>query len=687
MPAYPGPSWRELAALVADGIWVVDANGKTTYANEPMAALVGSSPGELTASRLFGLGDTKAEELERRLKTKRSGSKSIPLGIPCRDGSSLRARALPLYRKGRYVGAMAVVSPPTSAAQDAGSDQSGADYQAVFGQSPVAMAKISIDGHLVAMNDALVSLVGSTRSVLSGRTLVELTHPDDAAETGEALAELASGAISSHRGEQRLLARNRDPIWVSLFAQAVSYGDDKIDHVLVHFLDIADRKRVEDQLRHSTRHDSLTGLFNRTGFEEELDRQAERSSRHGAAGGLLVLDLDGFKEINDVLGHGAGDAVLVSISEVLRRWVRSTDVVARLGGDEFAVLLPYADRADAEHVASKLLRAIREHGAVLPDGHSLRITTSIGVALFDDTELSGEAVLGRADLTMYSAKDAGRDQVAVFESGSELRPTTKSRLAWVERIALALAEDGFSLFAQPIIDLRSASISRYELLIRMLDDGNIIGPNEFLHVAERNDLAGRIDTWVAGRAIDLLAGDEFPAQAEIEVNLSGYSLGDAGLLSFLRKRFAESGADPSRLVFEIAETAAVSNISLAREFAEAVADIGCKFALDDFGAGFGSFSYLKHLPFDYVKIDGEFVAACLVSATDRLIIESIVTIATGLGKETVAEHVADGHTMRFLERLGVDFAQGYYIGRPAPLEQLLEQVGTGTASQRWAPSV
>jgi len=273
---------------------------------------------------------------------------------------------------------------------------------------------------------------------------------------------------------------------------------------------------------------------------------------------------------------------------------------------------------------------------------------------------------------MYDAKEAGRDQYAIHEPTATY-PSTKARLAWVDRITEALDQDRFALFAQPIMHLVSRKITRHELLLRMIDvDGQIISPAMFLGVAEKFGLINRIDRWVVDHAIGALAA-HVDHTLSFEVNLSGVSMGDAGFLAFVERRLAESpGVDPSQLTFEVTETAAVANLSTAREFANRLSTLGCSFALDDFGSGFGGFYYLKYLPFSDLKIDGEFILNCVDNLTDRLVIDAVVSIAKGLGKCTIAEYVEDADTLEYLASRGLDYAQGFLVGRPVPLEEALD---------------
>jgi EAL domain-containing protein (putative c-di-GMP-specific phosphodiesterase class I) len=291
--------------------------------------------------------------------------------------------------------------------------------------------------------------------------------------------------------------------------------------------------------------------------------------------------------------------------------------------------------------------------------------------VFADDELAGTEMLVSADLAMYEAKEAGRDRFAVYTTGRDAQPRVETRMHWVERIRDALEDERLVLHAQPILDLRSGEIAQHELLVRMLDEhGDVIPPGAFLQVAERFDLVQQIDRWVARRALELIA-EHADAGLRLTVNLSGRTLTDDRLLADLESELARTGADPGCLTFEVTETAAVANIQQAREFAERLRDIGCRFALDDFGSGFGSFYYLKHLPFDYLKIDGEFVSNCLSNRTDQLVIRAVVDIAQGLGKETVAEFASDAELVDFLRAQGVDYAQGFHVGRPRPLSEIL----------------
>jgi diguanylate cyclase (GGDEF)-like protein/PAS domain S-box-containing protein len=571
---------------------------------------------------------------------------------------------------GAIEGAM-ILSQEITALVDAERGRKHAEemLRSAFEQAPIGMGLVAPDGGFLRVNDALCSITGYDAEQLAGLRVQDITHPDDVTADAAGRADLVAGRSDIHRTEKRYLHANGHSVWVSVHATLVRDADGHASHILGQIQDITDRRRFEERLQHLVDHDPLTGLFNRRRFEQELERHVAETARYGPQGALLVLDLDDFKLVNDTLGHNAGDELLVAVAGLLRHELRASDTVARLSGDEFAVLLPAGGLAEAEAVAVKLVRAVREQAEVGGGRRPRRVTVSVGAALFEGDGVTGEEILVNADLAMYEAKEAGRDGHAVFNSSRHDPPRVQQRMRWVERIRDALEDDRFVLHAQPILDLRTGAIGQHELLVRMLDDdGDLIPPGAFLQVAERFDLVQDIDRWVARKAIALIAAN--PA-LRLTVNLSGRTLGDDRLLGELEDALRRTGAQPERLTFEVTETAAVANIHRAREFAERLRAIGCRFALDDFGAGFGSFYYLKHLPFDYLKIDGEFVSNCLSNRTDQLVIRAVVDIAQGLGKETVAEFAADAELVEFLRSQGVDHAQGFHIGRPEPLDVAL----------------
>jgi diguanylate cyclase (GGDEF)-like protein/PAS domain S-box-containing protein len=602
---------------------------------------------------------------------------------PVPDGRSFWLNIVPLRSElGAVDGAMAVTLDVTArvSAQSA-LRRSEERFRRAFDEAPIGMALMTPDGRLRKVNDALCQITGREPRELLGATLAAITVPEDRSQHYESVSRLLDGADDTHRGELRLLHATGQPVAMALHAAVLRDSRGEPEHLLLQVQDNTDRKRFEQQLQFMADHDPLTGLLNRRGFERELQGHLGRVARYGPHGALLAIDLDDFKAINDGLGHAAGDELILQVTGVLRERLRESDVLARLGGDEFAILLPYATPDQASAVAESLLALLRDTQIDPRPPQPARITASLGVTMFEEQGLSDDEMLHRADLALYEAKERGRDRVFFYGAGDEPSPHHRAGLTWVEQIRGALAEDRLCLHAQPIVSLTPEQPSMHEMLLRMIgESGQLIPPGAFLGVAERFDLIGGIDRWVVARAIELLGRPESRERAStVSVNVSASSLADGELLGEIERLLRAHDVPAGQLVFEVAETAVVANLQMARRFTERLRELGCRVALDDFGAGFGSFLYLRHLPFDILKIDGEFVSNCLISHTDRLLIEAVVGIARGLDKLTVAEFTPNRQTLEFLRRSGVDFSQGYFTGPPVPVEQTtLAQRNAGT---------
>ena len=558
-------------------------------------------------------------------------------------------------------------------------------FHRAFDDAGTGMALIGVRGEeedrFLEVNEALCLLLRTSSDDLLGVRIGDMTHHDDIAELKERVRRLVAGEVDTVHCEGRLIDADGGVVWIAFSTSLIHDGEGQPLYAISQLQDMTERKRFEVQLQHLADHDPITGLFNRRRFDEELARELASAQRYHTGGAVLALDLDNFKYVNDTLGHSAGDELITSVSEILRGRLRTTDIVARLGGDEFAIILPHVDERQACRVASDLLDSIRSEAIVNTAKGSRRTTASIGIALFPESPggLACEELLVEADIAMYDAKEGGRDQACVFDADSSRQLSLQARMTWSDEIRAALAEDRFTLHAQAIVPLQPGGSLRHELLVRMISrDGDLIPPGSFLPVAERFDLVQDIDRWVVARAIELLG--ECRSRGEdvrFEVNLSAKSLGQADLPAQIARQLAAAGVEPSRLIFEVTETAAIVNVDRARQFARRLGELGCGFALDDFGAGFASFYYLKHLPFDYLKIDGEFVESLTQSKTNQLVVQSLVTIARGLGKQTIAEYVGDEETFEMLRAYGVDYAQGFYVGHPAPLAEIELQPSAG----------
>jgi diguanylate cyclase (GGDEF)-like protein/PAS domain S-box-containing protein len=547
--------------------------------------------------------------------------------------------------------------------------------QRLFVDAPHGIAVLGRDGVVRQVNPSLCVLLGRGEGELVGRPLADLGSAED--ETiATLLADAADGDAAAGHADWTVVTPAGDEVHLSLSSTVLTSASGAAtagpqDEVLVNFADVSERFVYEQQLAHLADHDVLTGLANRRKFSAELDRHLAYCRRYGARGALLLIDLDHFKEVNDTLGHSAGDELLVGLADVLRRSVRASDVVARLGGDEFAVLLLESDLTGTELVAKNLVAAVRGHRTSLGAAADA-VTASVGAVVIEAPTTSAEELLSDADALMYQAKNGGRDGWAVLRS-EDAQATAAPTLT--ERLEEALAGEGFRLQLQPIWDVRAGRVTGAEALLRLGEGDTALSPGQFLPHAERSDLILAVDRWVVEHAVPLLARCQaVRPDFELAVNLSGRSVGDAVLERVILEALDRHGVDPHGLVLEVTETAAVSDLEAARGFAERVTATGCRFALDDFGAGFGSFHYLKNLPFDYVKIDGEFVTACDVNPADRAIVSSVVGIAHRLGKQAVAEFVTSPSILQVLEEEGVDFAQGHHIGRPLDPDAFLDSL-------------
>jgi diguanylate cyclase (GGDEF)-like protein/PAS domain S-box-containing protein len=627
---------------------------------------------ELTLNWLLERVHPDDRELVRASVLRRPSTEE-PLSVEVRatrfDGASriVRARGTATFDDhGRAIRLLGTVQDVT----DEAAARAGRDLLSyVVDSSDDAIVTNADDGTITSWNGGAERLYGYTAQEAIGQPIGLIEAPDGEARQLE-IVRKAFGGESIDRVETTHVRKDGRPVTVSLTVSPVRQADSRIVSAAIIARDITELKRDQERLRYLADRDQLTGLFNRRRFNYELKRELARAGRHQAQSALLSVDIDNFKAINDSAGHAAGDAVLSELASILASRFRSTDVVARLGGDEFGILLSSVGGAQARSAAEDLLSAIRSRPVVYGD-KPFRVTSSIGVTAFDSEEASASDLLVNADLAMYAAKAGGRDRVVVYTPAQARRARAMAKLTWSQRIQDALEHDRFVLHLQPILELASREISHGELLLRMRGDGGrLIAPGAFLPAAERFGLIHAIDHWVVQQAIRMIAeGQPRHAHAlRLNVNLSGESVaGDPMLLPMIERELSAARADPSQLIFEITETAAIANMPEATTFAKGVTGLGCSLALDDFGTGFGSFYYLKHLPVRYIKLDGEFIQNLPRNPVDEHMVRAIVGVASSMGIKTVAESVADDETIRLLQDYGVDYAQGFHIGRPEPV--------------------
>ncbi|BBP02423.1 EAL domain-containing protein [Sulfuriferula nivalis] len=432
------------------------------------------------------------------------------------------------------------------------------------------------------------------------------------------------------------------------------------------FDDITQSRLAASQLIYLAERDALTGLYNRHSFEKALNATFIEHARTQQAGALLFIDLDGFKHINDTFGHHAGDETLIRIAGVMSSLIRAGETLYRLGGDEFAILLNVAGQADAQTLASRVVIAIAQIPFHFED-QDIRITSSIGIALFPQHAQDAEILVSRADAAMYQAKLAGKNSWRIYQAEQDISRDMVQTMQWSRRIQQALENELFVLHFQGVYHTHSNRVSHYEALIRMREapDVELVAPAHFINIAEQSGQILAIDRWVLSHSILTLATrPDIPA---IAVNLSGRSLDDTGLTDYILELLTHNQIDHARLMFEITETAALSDLQDAQRTIQALRQMGCSVSLDDFGTGFASFAYLKYLDADVLKIDGLFIRNLCEEPDNRVFIKAIVDVAHGLGKKTVAECVETAEIHMLLQELGVDMMQGYFLHKPAPL--------------------
>jgi len=520
---------------------------------------------------------------------------------------------------------------------------------------------------LASIADAVITTDREQRVSYSNRNAEQMLGFSGPDLLGRPLDEVCR--LEGEGGALHLLAADGTLLPVDRSVAPIHAPDGSAIGQVIVLHDASEARRHAAQLSYQATHDDLTDILNRREFERRL-RELLAALRQGSGGehAVLYLDLDRFKIINDTSGHAAGDELIKQVSQLLQATLRERDIVGRLGGDEFGIMLTQCSHEDALRVAEKVRKAVVDlHFAW--GVRSYRIGVSIGLVLLDSRSSSLKEVMKAADAACYMAKEKGRNRIHLYSDDDAELSVRQTEMEAVSRIRAALENDRFCLHLQTIAPLRGGR-AHAEVLVRMLDEqGGLVPPMAFIPAAERYDLMPLLDRWVIRHAFEALA--QQPPGTSWAINLSGASVCDEGLLEFVLEQQRITGVALEDVCFEITETVAVANLAQAAALIQDLQAQGARFALDDFGAGMSSFAYLKHLPVDYVKIDGSFIKGILHSPTERAMVESINQIAHVMGKQTIAEFVEDDAVLACLRAMGVDFAQGYGVGRPQPLQALL----------------
>jgi len=658
-------------------IVITDTLGKIEYVNPKFIELTGYTSEEVVGKthRIMQSGKTPPQVYKQLWDTVRSGGE-------------WRGELLNRKKDGELYWESAAISPIVNSEgvitnflgikQDI-SERKKTEYE--LKKLSVAIEKSAnlvlitdLKGTVEYLSSMLEKITGYSKEEAMSFDLKRLTSSEMAkGEYEDIISAVISG--KNWRGVYRNRRKDGTAYWISVLISPIKDDGGEVTHFLSIQEDITERKISEERIEYLATYDELTGLINRNRFIQLIDEWILFAHDAAETGGLLLIDIDNFKIVNDTFGHNIGDELLHSLSELLQKSLREYchinsmegdgSLIGRLGSDEIAVLLPSMDVREVTEVAEHLRKSIDSFYLGKLPAH---ITASIGIVLFPEHGATRGELFAKVDAALFRAKELGQNTCHLYLPEDRYLEEMHSRFEWKVRIQKALSEDRFEIWLQPIMNVRDKSIDRYEVLVRMrIEDGSIIPPGFFIGAAEIYGLIGAIDRVVAEKAMKLQA--ELSSKGKpvsMGLNLSGKDLVDDKLLVFLQDKIIESGADPAALHFEITETEAIHDLDRALKFVNKLRAMGCKFALDDFGAGFTSFLYLKKMSVDYIKLDGSFVKNLHRNKNDQLFVKALSDVARGMGIKTIAEFVEEKETLDSLEEFGVDYAQGYYIGKPLP---------------------
>jgi diguanylate cyclase (GGDEF)-like protein/PAS domain S-box-containing protein len=660
------------------------------YANRQFASFVGVDRIELVGRRLADLvppeySELVNENLTRRLKGEPAAER-YEIDMVGLQGQLTRleiASAAVDYEGSPALLVTGVEIIPTQTVQalrlSSGADAPQAPSMHALALDSLAEAIIATDaaGLITYINPTAERLTGSSAAAATGKTLEDIVGLVD--ETDRRLLSdpvrqaLTSGAPVNLSRRALLLSRaNGNERSIELSASPIRNDVKELIGAVVLLHDVTELRGLARQMSYQATHDALTGLVNRREFEGRLEEAIESGHRGDGQHVLCYLDLDRFKVVNDTSGHLAGDSMLREVAKVLRDAVRDSDTVARLGGDEFGMLLIGCPLEKARQIADDVCRAVGDYRFVWKD-KIFNIGVSIGLVEISRESGTLEELFAAADSACYVAKKQGSGRVAVYSARDEALARHTGEIQWLQKLQGALKENRFQLYQQPIVPAYGPDGGgpAMEVFVRLQDDGgHEVPPSEFVRAAERYRLMSLVDRWVVQTTLAALGRGAIPipANRSVAINISGQTLGDVQFLEFVVECLDSTGVTPSQVCFEITETAVIANLDHARRFVGVLHGMGCQFALDDFGSGVGSFSNLKNLPMDYLKIDGSFMRNLARDSVNQAMVTAMIKLARTLNFKVIAEQVEDEAGLEAARRMGVDYVQGYAVGKPQPLQ-------------------
>jgi diguanylate cyclase (GGDEF)-like protein/PAS domain S-box-containing protein len=661
---------------------VVVHDEKILLANESAASLIGLDSTQLVGREIADLVKPAYRALFRKTMAKRLAGQNVPqrLEIQLINGNEaglwVEAQSSNIEFHGQP--AILTVARDVSHRKSLEVSLSRSKRQAQYTLESIAEGVITTDndGHIDYMNQSAETLIGTNRDDAAGHRIGELFALVDDADRrplGDPVERCLAMRRRVNMGRRAVMvsADGEQEHSIEIMASPIRGPGSSISGTVVVFHDVGEIRGLTRKMSYQATHDPLTGLINRREFERRLDEAMDSAHSEEVVHMLFYMDLDRFKAVNDSCGHLAGDNMLREVAGLIKKQVRDSDFVGRLGGDEFGSLLVGCPIEKARQIATDICNAVADYRFVWKD-KIFNIGISIGLVEISHVSGSLQDVMSAADSACYVAKQQGKGKVHVYSARDEAIARERGDIQWLRRLQEALHEDKFELAVQPIIAMSGGVESgpAVEVFIRLPDSqGRTANTAEFLRPAERYQLMPQIDRWVVNATLMAITGGEIKLTSgrSCAINLSGQTLGDESFLSFVVEALDRTGISPSAICFEITEKAILSNVQHAQRFIEVLHGIGCEFSLDDFGSGLGSFSSLKHLPIDYLKIDGTYTRNLRSDEVNQEMVTAMIKLARTMQFRIVAEEVEHQEDFDWLREVGVDFVQGYFVEEPIAL--------------------